>query len=94
MLNSPALYWAVGQRLHTEVLSDARASYGTQMLDQLGQQLTTEFGRGLEPRKLRCRRKFAAAFSDVAIVSTLSAKLSWSHMVTILVPREILARVG
>jgi predicted nuclease of restriction endonuclease-like (RecB) superfamily len=77
------LYWTVGQRLRTEVLGDARASYGTQLLDQLGQQLANEFGRGFESRNLRRMVKFAEAFSDAAIVSTLSAKLSWSHMVAI-----------
>ncbi len=77
------LYWTVGQRLRTEVLGDARASYGTQLLDQLGQQLANEFGRGFESRNLRRMVKFAEAFADAAIVSTLSAKLSWSHMVAI-----------
>ena len=77
------LYWTLGQRLRTEVLGDARASYGTQLLDQLGKQVANEFGRGFESRNLRRMVKFAEAFSDAAIVSTLSAKLSWSHMVAI-----------
>lgn len=76
------LYWAVGQRLRTEVLGDARASYGTQLLDQLGQQLTQEFGRGFESRNLRRMVKFAESFPDAVIVSTLSTQLSWSHFVT------------
>ena len=75
------LYWNVGQRLRTEVLGEGRASYGAQLLDQLGQQLTQEFGRGFESRNLRRRVKFAEAFPDAAIVSTLSTQLSWSHMV-------------
>ena len=29
------LYWSVGARLRTEVLGDARASYGAKLLDQL-----------------------------------------------------------
>ena len=86
------LYWTVGQRLRTEVLGDARASYGTQLLDQLGQQLTNEFGRGFESRNLRRMVKFAEAFSDAAIVSTLSAKLSWSHMVAIVALKTPVAR--
>jgi predicted nuclease of restriction endonuclease-like (RecB) superfamily len=77
------LYWSVGQRLRTEVLGDARASYGAKLLEQLGQQLAHEFGRGFESRNLRRMVKFAEAFPDAAIVSTLSAKLSWSHMVAI-----------
>jgi hypothetical protein len=73
------LYWTVGQRLRTEVLGDARASYGTQLLEQLGQQLAQEFGRGFESRNLRRMVKFAESFPDAAIVSTLSTKLSWSQ---------------
>ena len=77
------LYWAVGQRLRTEVLGDGRASYGAQLLYQLGQQLSQEFGRGFESRNLRRIVKFAESFPDSAIVSTLSTQLSWSHMVAI-----------
>lgn len=30
------LYWTVGQRLQAELLGNERASYGAQLLDQLG----------------------------------------------------------
>lgn len=77
------LYWTVGQRLNAEVLGRERASYGAQLLDQLGKQLSSEFGRGFESRNLRRMVKFAEAFPSAEIVSTLSAKLSWSHLVAI-----------
>jgi predicted nuclease of restriction endonuclease-like (RecB) superfamily len=77
------LYWAVGKRLRTEVLGDARADYGAKLIEQLGQQLAQEFGRGFEFRNLRRMMKFAEAFPDPAIVSTLSTQLSWSHMIAI-----------
>lgn len=77
------LYWTLGQRLGTEVLGGERASYGAQLLDQLGQQLSQEFGRGFEARNLRRMVRFAQAFPDAEIVSTLSTKLSWSHLVAI-----------
>jgi predicted nuclease of restriction endonuclease-like (RecB) superfamily len=86
------LYWSVGKRLHAEVLGGGRASYGTQLLDQLGQQLTQEFGRGFESRNLRRMVKFAESFPDAAIVSTLSAKLSWSHLVAIVALKTLQAR--
>jgi hypothetical protein len=86
------LYWAVGQSLRTEVLGDGRASYGTQLLDQLGQQLAQEFGRGFESRNLRRMVKFAESFPDAAIVSTLSTQLSWSHMVAIVALKTPQAR--
>ena len=78
------LYWAVGHRLHTEVLGGAaRATYGDKLIDRLGEQLAQEFGRGFESRNLRRMVKLAEAFPDPAILSTLSSKLSWSHMVII-----------
>ncbi len=86
------LYWTVGQRLSTEVLGGERASYGAQLLDQLGQQLSGEFGRGFESRNLRRMVKFAEAFPDAGIVSTLSAKLSWSHLVAIVALKSQEAR--
>lgn len=86
------LYWAVGQRLATEVLGGERAQYGSQLLEQLGQQLSQEFGRGFEARNLRRMVKFAQAFPSVEIVSTLSTKLSWSHMVTIVALKNPRAR--
>lgn len=43
------LYWTVGERLRIEVLGGSdRASYGTRLLDQLGQQLSTESGAALK----------------------------------------------
>jgi hypothetical protein len=86
------LYWSVGKRLHTEVLGGGRASHGTQLLDQLGQQLTQAFGRSFESRNLRRIVKFAESFPDAAIVSTLSAKLSWSHLVAIVAIKTSQAR--
>ena len=77
------LYWAVGKRLRTEVLGDARADYGAKLIEHLGQQLAQEFGRGFEFRNLRRMMKFSEAFPDPAIVSTLSTQLSWSHMIAI-----------
>ncbi|CAN7708624.1 PDDEXK nuclease domain-containing protein [Variovorax paradoxus] len=77
------LYWTVGQRLASEVLGGERAGYGARLLDQLGQKLAQEFGRGFESRNLRRMVKFAEAFPDAEIVSTLSTQLSWSHLVAI-----------
>jgi hypothetical protein len=86
------LYWSVGHRLRTEVLGEGSASYGAQLLGQLGQQLAQEFGRGFESRNLRRMVKFAESFLYGAIVSTLSTQLSWSHMVAIVALKTPLAR--
>lgn len=86
------LYWNVGQRLRTEVVGEGRASYRAQLLDQLSQQLTQEFGRGFESRNLCRMVKFAESLPDAAIVSTLSTQLSWGHMVAIVALKSPQAR--
>ena len=86
------LYWAVGKRLRTEVLGDARADYGAKLIEQLGQQLSQEFGRGFEFRNLRRMMKFADAFPEPVIVSTLSTQLSWSHVIAIVALKTPQAR--
>jgi hypothetical protein len=48
------LYWAVGERLRTEVLGGVdRAKYGDQLIKCVGDQLAQEFGCGFESKKLR-----------------------------------------
>ncbi|MBZ8139506.1 hypothetical protein CLD22_06265 [Rubrivivax gelatinosus] len=86
------LYWAVGRRLADEVLGPQRARYGARVMDQLGERLAAEFGRGFEARNLRRMLKFAQAFHDAGIVSTLSTQLSWSHLVTIVSLKSPAAR--
>jgi hypothetical protein len=79
------LYWAVGQRLRTEVLGGAdRAKYGDQLINRVGDQLAQEFGRGFEAKNLQRMVQFAVAFPDTEIVATLSRQLSWSHFVNLL----------
>ena len=93
MPDPPRLYWAVGHRLHTEVLGGAaRATYGDKLIDRLGEQLAQEFGRGFESRNLRRMVKLAEAFPAPAILPTLSSKLSWSHMVIIVALKTAPAR--
>jgi hypothetical protein len=47
------LYWRIGARINAEVLGGARASYGAAVVEQLGMQLSAEFGRGFETKNLR-----------------------------------------
>lgn len=79
------LYWAVGHRLHTEVLGGAdRATYGDKLINRLGEQLAQEFGRGFEAKNLRRMVQFAQMFPLPEIVATLSRQLSRSHFVNLL----------
>jgi predicted nuclease of restriction endonuclease-like (RecB) superfamily len=73
------LYWQIGNRIHHEILKKRRAQYGAKIVSALGRQLSEEFGRGFDEKSLRHMLKFAEAFPDEAIVSTLRRQLAWTH---------------
>lgn len=47
------LHWRVGARIRTEVLRDARAAYGEQVIVALAQKLQGNYGRGFSEKTLR-----------------------------------------
>lgn len=74
------LYWHVGQRINQEVLEGERAEYGKQVISQLAERLTTQFGRGWSKQQLRHCMKFAESIKDAEIVSALRRQLSWTNI--------------
>ena len=74
------LYWQVGRRIHQDILGARRADYGAAIVATLSRQLTSEYGKGWGERRLRNCLRFAEVFADEAIVHTLCAQLSWSHL--------------
>ena len=74
------LYWQVGRRIHQDILGARRADYGAAIVATLSRQLTSEYGKGWGERRLRNCLRFAEVFADEAIVHTLCAELSWSHL--------------
>ena len=78
------LYWAVGERLRSEVLGGERARYGDKLMARLGEQLAQEFGRGFEAKNLRRMVQFAQAFPDREIVASVMRQLSWTHFLQLL----------
>ena len=74
------LYWQIGNRVNAEILQGQRAEYGKQVVAELAQQLTTEFGKGWSERQLRYCLRVAEAFPDAQILHTLCSELSWSHL--------------
>ena len=74
------LYWHVGRRIHQDILGAKRADYGAAIVATLSRQLTSEYGKGWGERHLRNCLRFAEVFADEAIVHTLCAELSWSHL--------------
>lgn len=77
------LYWQIGQRLRSDVLKQARADYGEQIVHSLSQQLTLDYGRGFSEKNLRHMLRFAEAFADEQIVSAARRQLSWTHFRTL-----------
>lgn len=78
------MYWRVGKRINDEILKGERAEYGRQIIPTLSRQLEVEYGRGFSEKSLRHMLRFAEAFPDIQIVSTLSRQLSWSHFMEII----------
>ncbi len=79
LVNSNLLetYWKIGQLIvEDEQEGKPRADYGKNVLKNLAQQLTVEFGKGFDESNLRNMRQFYKAFP---IRDTLRHELSWSH---------------
>ena len=73
------LYWRIGLRIGVELLQKERAPYGQEIVSAVSRELTLAYGKGFTDRNLWHMKRFAEAFPDEQIVSTLSAVLSWTH---------------
>jgi len=73
-------YWQIGRRIvEQEQQGEKRAVYGEQVLKELSQELTTEFGKGFSYANLRNFRQFYLTYPDEKICYTVCSKLTWSH---------------
>ncbi len=86
------LYWHIGQRIRSEVLQGERAEYGEQIVSNLAAQLEADYGRGFSSKNLRHMLRFAEAYPDAQIVSTLSRQLAWSHFLEIIYLKDPVQR--
>jgi predicted nuclease of restriction endonuclease-like (RecB) superfamily len=91
-------YWLIGKRIvEQEQEGEKRAAYGMKILENLSNELTSEFGKGFSERTLREYRQFYITFpefisiqrtafaeSDSNIWQTVFAKLHWSHFQRVL----------
>ncbi|MDR0802923.1 DUF1016 N-terminal domain-containing protein [Fluviicola sp.] len=78
-------YWQIGRRIvEEEQQGSERAAYGKEIIKNLSEELTKEFGKGFSERTLREFRQFYLYFSDLEIQRTLFAKLNWSHFQRVL----------
>ena len=86
------LYWRIGRRIQSDILSGERAAYGKAIVATVSQQLVAEYGRGFTYPALTRMMGFFGAFPEEAIIATLSQQLSWSHFVELLPLKRPLQR--
>jgi hypothetical protein len=86
------LYWNIGKTIQEEVVKHDRAEYGERLVKNLGEQLTTTYGRGYGHRNLLRMLSFYRNFQNTEIVTTVLSQLSWSHILEILKQKEPIKR--
>jgi predicted nuclease of restriction endonuclease-like (RecB) superfamily len=84
--------WRIGIRIHRDVLAEARAEYGEQIVSTLSRQLTAEYGAGFSRANLFHMIRFVEAWPDEVHLSALAQHLGWSHFKEILYLPDPLAR--
>lgn len=78
------LYWKVGQRINEDILGNKRAKYGKEVISQISQQLTFEFGNSFSEKNIRKMMQFASVFRDFKIVASAMRQLSWTHFLLLI----------
>lgn len=59
------LYWRIGRRIHSEVLSGKPARYGEAIVATLSRQLVAEYGRSFSAKSLARMVQFAEVFPNI-----------------------------
>lgn len=86
------LYWSIGKIIKTQILNDERAEYGKSIIKSLSKELTTNYGKGYSQRNLFNMVNLYEIINDFQILQTLSAKLSWSHLLKLITINDKLKR--
>ena len=72
-------YFEIGRiNVHEEQFGKERAEYGQQLVDELSERLTKEFGKGFSATNIKQMRSFYLIYSKGQTVSD-EFNLSWSH---------------
>lgn len=87
-----SLYWNIGKRINEVILNNGRAEYGKSVISELSKDLSLKYGNGFSKRNIHNFIKFSELFPDFAIVQTLSAQLSWSHIYSLIYIKDNLKR--
>lgn len=73
-------YWQVGNRIGSDVLGHQRAEFGKQVIKNLADRLTIEFGSSYNRYNLWLFVRFAIAFPNAEFVDALRQLFSWTHI--------------
>ena len=85
-------YWKIGKDIYEACGENERAAYGKQMLADLSERLTAEFGKGFDESNLRTMRRFYRTFP---IRDALRPELSWTHYRELMrVPNRVARQQG
>lgn len=82
-------YWNIGKKIYEICGENDRAEYGKQVLKEISEKLTAEFGKGFDVSSLRKMRQFYTAFKNRA---TVWRELSWSHYRLLIAVKDEKAR--
>ena len=82
----------IGHRLFEVILGTEQGVYGKRIVERVAGDLTAAYGRGFSEKSLRNMIRFAEAYEDETIVSTLSRQLSWSHFLDLIYIDDSLKR--
>lgn len=86
------LYWQIGTRINQEVLQNARAEYGKQIVPLLAVALTRKYGNGWGESQLWKCMQLASVFTDRKILDAVRPELSWTHLRSIIYMDDPLKR--
>lgn len=78
------LYWNIGKNINDEILKNERADYGKKLILNLSTQLSNHYETGFNKRNLHSFVKLNTVFQDLTIVHTVCARLTWSHIRTLI----------
>lgn len=86
------LYWKIGHHINTHILENKKPGYGDQVIANLSESLTNEFGSGWSKKQLWNCLRTAETFPDGEKMNALRSQLSWTHIRTLIYINDELKR--
>ena len=79
------LNWHIGECIQKDILEQARAAYGEQVMQEIAKSLTAEFGQEFSKSLLSRAMRFYEICPEEQSVAAVWQQLSWSHIRELLV---------